>query len=73
MFFNNYVIVMHREQILSLEPDVKTMQALHADGTFIKGVCVTKKSDIEREACHFISRYWAPWVGINEDPATGAL
>ncbi len=35
-----------------------------------RGLIVTAKSDNEKY--DFISRYFAPWVGINEDPVTGS-
>ncbi|GIU42548.1 PhzF family phenazine biosynthesis protein [Shewanella algidipiscicola] len=34
-----------------------------------RGVLVTAKSD---SAVDFVSRYFAPWVGVNEDPVTGS-
>lgn len=36
--------------------------------TDIQGIIVTAKSD----EYDFISRYFAPWVGIDEDPVTGS-
>jgi PhzF family phenazine biosynthesis protein len=36
----------------------------------IHGLVVTARSDLEE--FDFISRYFAPWVGINEDPVTGS-
>lgn len=38
----------------------------------IKGVIVTLKADNEKEGYDFYSRYFAPWVGILEDPVTGS-
>lgn len=37
----------------------------------VKGVIVTLKAR-EGEAYDFYSRYFAPWVGIPEDPVTGS-
>lgn len=44
----------------------------------IKGVIVTVKNDgsakdSEGRTYDFMSRYFAPWVGIPEDPVTGKL
>lgn len=39
------------------------------------GVLVTVKAknpDIDRETPHFYSRFFAPWVGVQEDPVCGA-
>jgi predicted PhzF superfamily epimerase YddE/YHI9 len=37
----------------------------------IKGVIITLKAN-EEEDYDFYSRYFAPWVGIPEDPVTGS-
>lgn len=37
----------------------------------IKGVIITLKAK-EEEDYDFYSRYFAPWVGIPEDPVTGS-
>jgi aminocarboxymuconate-semialdehyde decarboxylase len=42
------------------------------DGSIVRGVSVTVKADEEYCAHHFESRYFNPWVGINEDPANGS-
>lgn len=67
-----------RTQLESLTPDTKALQQSEQTGK-IKGVIVTLKGS---EANHcidktgkmydFVSRYFAPWVGIPEDPVTGA-
>ena len=35
----------------------------------LKGLIITTKGDEEFD---FYSRYFAPWVGVNEDPVTGS-
>ena len=35
-----------------------------------RGLIVTAKSD--KRGIDFVSRYFAPWIGINEDPVTGS-
>jgi len=39
--------------------------------TPLHGVAITAQSD--REEYDFVSRYFAPWAGINEDPVTGSV
>lgn len=48
--------------------DSKTLLKTH-DGSLVKGVSVTKKSD---GLFDFVSRYFAPWNGIDEDPVNGS-
>lgn len=58
-----------RNQLESIKPDTVAMVAAHCGK--IRGVIVTVKSHDSKY--HFISRYFAPWVGIPEDPVTGKL
>lgn len=56
-----------RAQLESIKPDTVAMVTAHSGK--IRGVIVTVKShDV---GYHFMSRYFAPWVGIPEDPVTG--
>ncbi|ETN74913.1 phenazine biosynthesis-like protein [Necator americanus] len=57
------------------------MKALDPDGEFVRGVIVTLApsnaerqgfTDAEDEPFDYVCRYFAPWVGITEDPATGS-
>jgi predicted PhzF superfamily epimerase YddE/YHI9 len=51
------------------------------NGEFVRGVILTVRTnehstdyiDGKGNVYDFASRYFAPWVGINEDPATGLL
>ena len=46
------------------------------DGSEIKGVIISVKSggcDSEGKSYDFISRYFAAWNGIPEDPVTGNI
>lgn len=54
--------------LLGLEPDFERMQSISTKEK-IKGVIVTSKGHPPYD---FISRFFAPWLGINEDPVTGA-
>ncbi|XP_072051115.1 phenazine biosynthesis-like domain-containing protein isoform X2 [Amphiura filiformis] len=69
---------MTRATLESLKPDTTTMMKVHNTGR-IMGVILTLKGSKENGAVDahgkvydFISRYFAPWNGIPEDPFTGA-
>ena len=57
------------KEVSELKPNYEKMKAI-AFKTDIKGVGVTCKGD---ENYDFISRYFNPWVGINEDSVTGSV
>lgn len=50
---------------LAVNPD--TLLSTH-DGSLIRGVSITKRSS----EVDFVSRYFAPWNGIPEDPVNGS-
>lgn len=60
----------------SLKPDAASLLSLH-NGSLVKGVIVTLSGGLQGEMSedsqlyHCISRYFAPWNGIPEDPVTG--
>jgi len=55
-----------KEIIFGLKPDFEKLKQLSLNFE-IRGVIVTAR-DVENY--DFISRFFAPWVGINEDPVT---
>ncbi len=64
-----------REKWLFEYPDEHTIRQLKPDFQALKnrkgrGLVVTARS--EQPGIDFVSRYFAPWVGINEDPVTGS-
>ena len=60
---------MTRAELESLSPDPRRLEELERTGR-VKGVILTVRS---QEPCyHFLSRYFAPWNGIPEDPVTGS-
>ncbi|EKO3771256.1 PhzF family phenazine biosynthesis protein [Vibrio metschnikovii] len=64
-FDHKQLIVINSESILNeLMPDFIGLSKLKG-----RGVLVTAKSD---SGVDFVSRYFAPWVGVNEDPVTGS-
>lgn len=60
---------MSRDELMSLTPDTDAM--LRIDQESIRGVIVTVAGSNTGEF-DFHSRYFAPWVGIQEDPVTGS-
>ena len=69
--------ILLRNELESLNIDTKALQQTDHTGK-VKGVIVTLKGS-ETNNCRdksgkmydFVSRYFAPWVGIPEDPVTG--
>ncbi|MCK4895797.1 MAG: PhzF family phenazine biosynthesis protein [Candidatus Heimdallarchaeota archaeon] len=57
-----------KEIISSLKPDFEKLKRLSLR-LEIRGVIVTARGG---EDYDFVSRFFAPWVGINEDPFTGS-
>jgi len=53
------------EEIRQLKPDFIQLVKIP-----LHGLAVTARSDLPK--FDFISRYFAPWAGINEDPVTGS-
>ena len=61
-----------REAFESFQPDDRLLLSLH-DGSVIKGLIVTMKGKVAGNypQYDFVSRYFAVWNGISEDPVTG--
>ncbi len=53
------------ELVRTLQPDLDALRRVEA-----RGIIVTAVSDDPR--CDFVSRFFAPRVGVNEDPVTGS-
>jgi len=60
--------LLNGETLKNLKPDFEHMKSIPTKED-IKGVIVTSEGHPPYD---FVSRYFAPWVGINEDPVTGA-
>ena len=54
-------------QLENISPAISKLPGLETSGR-VAGVILTAKS----QEFHFISRYFAPWNGIPEDPVTGS-
>lgn len=63
--FDAIVVVDSEATVLSLQPDFAAMADIP-----MRGVIVTAKSD--NPAYDFVSRFFAPAAGVNEDPVTGS-
>jgi PhzF family phenazine biosynthesis protein len=63
--FDHLVVLEDAESVRSLAPDFRRLKAVQA-----RGVIVTSPSDDDRY--DFISRFFAPAAGIDEDPVTGS-
>ena len=57
------------KQIEELSPDFEQMKNI-ATVEGLKGIAVTTKGN---DRYDFISRYFNPWAGVNEDPVTGSV
>ena len=57
-----------REDVKNLRPNFELMRSTTKKED-IRGVIVTSTGHPPRD---FVSRFFAPWLGINEDPVTGA-
>ena len=55
------------EQLTSIHPDTTAMLASHSGK--VRGVIITVRGKYTYD---FVSRYFAPWNGIPEDPVTGS-
>lgn len=55
------------EQLTSINPDTTAMLASHSGK--VRGVIITMRG---KDTYDFVSRYFAPWNGIPEDPVTGS-
>jgi predicted PhzF superfamily epimerase YddE/YHI9 len=62
-----HVVEVESEAIVRrLDPDFHALSALPG-----RGIAVTAHGD--GRPYDFVSRYFAPWVGVNEDPVTGSV
>ncbi|OTF71205.1 phenazine biosynthesis-like protein domain-containing protein-like [Euroglyphus maynei] len=58
------------DYLQKIQPNFQRLLQINTNNR-IKGVIVTQKPN-NLNRIHFWSRYFAPWVGINEDPVTGS-
>jgi PhzF family phenazine biosynthesis protein len=62
----DYMVVVDGEAVVrGLEPDFAALQKIESRGVSVTSRSATADFD-------FVSRFFAPWVGINEDPVTGS-
>lgn len=61
----NYMVVLDSEAaVLAAQPDIRTLGTLGNQGLIVTAA---------GETCDFVSRYFAPGAGIDEDPVTGSI
>jgi PhzF family phenazine biosynthesis protein len=60
---NFFAVYPSEDEVRSIEPDFRRLEELHP-----AGAGVTAPGD----DCDFVSRYFAPSYGVNEDPVTGS-
>lgn len=63
------VCLKSKEEVLKLKPNFEKM--LDSNVEDIKGVGITSKDDDNEY--DFVTRYFNPWAGVNEDPVTGSV
>jgi len=62
----DYLVEVESEKIIrELEPDIKTLKTFPARGIIVTSLADSTKYD-------FVSRFFAPGAGIDEDPVTGS-
>lgn len=62
------LIHVRNEELLSLKPDFERMKSIKMVDD-VWGIIITAEGHPPYD---FVSRFFAPWVGINEDPVTGS-
>jgi PhzF family phenazine biosynthesis protein len=63
--FNSHLVVTSPEAVRSLQPDFRRLREVPSYGVIVTAVSGDSRFD-------FISRYFAPRAGIDEDPVTGS-
>src|SRR5690606_34311273 len=65
--FDLLVLLRDERTVRGLRPDIAALRALDA-----RGIIVTAPASDEHAAYDFVSRFFAPAVGVDEDPVTGS-
>jgi len=66
IFQDHLAVLSSEEEVLGLEVDLREVQKLEGQGLIVTAAC-------HRPGVDFVSRYFAPKVGIPEDPVTGSI
>jgi PhzF family phenazine biosynthesis protein len=61
----DFLVLKHEDSLHHLRPNFNAL--LESDGRAVIATAQSSRSDVD-----FIARYFAPWVGVNEDPVTGS-
>ncbi len=59
------VLVQDQETIRNLKPDLLILKKMEVRGVIVTAVCIDGEAD-------FVSRFFGPAVGVDEDPVTGS-
>ena len=63
---DHFVVYEHESEVRGLQPDFRALKQLGG-----RGVIATAPGD-GGSSCNFVSRFFAPCAGIDEDPVTGS-
>lgn len=61
-----------RKQLENLKPSIDKLYERYPSG-LARAVALTVQVIDQNQSYDFLGRYFAPWVGIAEDPVTGIL
>lgn len=59
----NFLVFETEEEVTNMKPDMELLKNITGDGVII----TAKGNEVD-----FVSRFFAPYIGINEDPVTGS-
>jgi len=66
-FGDEYLIELDgEEQVRQVQPDFAALRKLPGSAVVVSGLCTSGRFD-------FVSRCFAPWMGVDEDPVTGSV
>ena len=70
---DDWLVEMHPHLVPRISPDFRALGTVSAE-LKLRGVIVTGWSDgtLEQTGYHFVSRFFAPAIGVDEDPVTGS-
>jgi PhzF family phenazine biosynthesis protein len=64
------VELVNPQMVASLQPNFSMLQSIQIPKP-LSGLIVTAQAE-PTQTCDFVSRFFSPWLGINEDPVTGS-
>jgi PhzF family phenazine biosynthesis protein len=68
-----YLVVLDSETaVRKMAPDFSALRKLSQEVSHLHGAIVTARADVSAAGYDFVSRFFAPGAGIDEDPVTGS-